>query len=177
MHDRAGGSRREQERRPRWELGEQLAALAVARRRNTSEQECVGVGMRAQEHAGAGDKHWCEVRGMSGARDWWRAMRARGSWSASAGAQRLPSTETSPPPSQVLVETSLSGHPSPRQVAQQDHRESLSLSLPLDLAAGDHRRRNTAAPPLLCFGLRLKDLGLEESKIQGVMCTTIDSDE
>jgi hypothetical protein len=75
---RAGGSRREQERRPRWELGEQLAALAVARRRNTSEQECVGVGMRAQEHAGAGGKHWCEVRGMSGARDWWRAMRGVG---------------------------------------------------------------------------------------------------
>jgi hypothetical protein len=68
---RAGGSRREQERRPRRELGEQLAALVVARRRNASEQEYVG--MRAQEHAGAGGKHWCEVRGMSGARDRWRA--------------------------------------------------------------------------------------------------------
>jgi hypothetical protein len=62
-------------------------------------------------------------------------------------------------------------------VAQQDHRKPLSLPLPLDLAAGDRRRRNTAAPALLCFGPQPKDHGLEDLKTQGVFCKAIDSAE
>jgi hypothetical protein len=70
-----------------------------------------------------------------------------------------------------------SGHPSPRQVAQQDHRKPLSPSLPLDLAAGDRRRRNRTAPALLWFGPQPKDLGLEEMEDQGVFCKALDLDE
>jgi hypothetical protein len=89
----------------------------------------------------------------------------------------LPSTVAAPPPPRVLVELYHSGHPSPRHVVRQNPRELLHPSLPLDLTAGDHRRRNMAAPTLLCSGSQPKDPGLEESKVQGVMCTTVDSDE
>jgi hypothetical protein len=88
-----------------------------------------------------------------------------------------PSTVTPPPPPRVLVELHLSGHPNPRQVAQQDHRKPLSPSLPLDLAAGDRRRRNMATLSLLWFGPQPKDLGLEDLKTQGFFCKAIDSVE
>jgi hypothetical protein len=88
-----------------------------------------------------------------------------------------PSTVTFPPPPRVSVELYHSGHPSPRHEVQQNPRELLHLFLPSDLVSGDHRRRNRTAPFMLCFGSQPKDLGLEQSKIQGVICTALDSDE
>jgi hypothetical protein len=89
----------------------------------------------------------------------------------------LPSTVTSPPPPRVLVEIHLSDHPSPRREVQQNPRELLHPLLPLDLAAGDLPRRNTAVLPLLCVCLQLKDLVLEDLKVQGAICTPLDSDK
>jgi hypothetical protein len=83
-----------------------------------------------------------------------------------------------PPPSpRAQVELHHSGHPRPRQVEQLNHSKTLSLSLPLDLTAGDRRRRNTVASALLCFGSQSKDFGLEGKEIQGVFCKAIDSVE
>jgi hypothetical protein len=88
-----------------------------------------------------------------------------------------PPTVTSPPPPRVLVEIHLADHPSPRQVVQQNRRKPLSPLLPLDLAAGDLSRRNTAVLPLLCICLQLKDLVLEDLKVQGAICTPLDSNK
>jgi hypothetical protein len=81
------------------------------------------------------------------------------------------------PPPRVLVEIHLADHPSPRQVVQQNRRKPLSPLLPLDLVAGDLSRQNTAVLPLLCVYLQPKDLGLEDLKVQGAICTPLDSDK
>jgi hypothetical protein len=62
-------------------------------------------------------------------------------------------------------------------VVQQNRRKPLSPLLPLDLAAGDRRRRNTAALFLLYFDPQPKDPVLEDLKTQGVLCKPLDSDE
>jgi hypothetical protein len=57
---------------------------------------------------------------------------------------------TPPPSPRAQVELHCSGRPRPRHVAQHDRSKPLTRFLPLDLAAGDHRRRNTAVTALLC---------------------------
>jgi hypothetical protein len=88
-----------------------------------------------------------------------------------------PSMVTPPPPPRVLIEIYHSGHPSPRHVVQQNPRELLHSFLPSDLAAGDRRCWNRIALALLCFGSELRDRGLEDLKVQGAICTPVDSDE
>ena len=56
-------------------------------------------------------------------------------------------------------------------------RGPLYLPGPLPLAAGDTRRRDPALPPLFPFPNRAKDLGVEETKPQGVICIAQDSFE
>jgi hypothetical protein len=89
----------------------------------------------------------------------------------------LPSTVTSPPPPRALIGISSSEHHDPRQEVHPNRREFLSLLLPSDLAAGDLSRRYTAVLPLLCVCLQLRDLVLEDLKVQGAICTALDSDE
>jgi hypothetical protein len=84
---------------------------------------------------------------------------------------------TPPPPPRVLVELHHSGHPNPRHVVAQNPRELLRPFLPLDLAAGDHRRRSTAAILLLYFGFQSRDVGLEGIEVQGVFYKALDSEK
>jgi hypothetical protein len=89
----------------------------------------------------------------------------------------LPLTVTSPPPPRALVGISSSDHHDLRQEVHPNRREFLSLLLRSDLAAGDLSRRNTAILSLLCVYLQLRDTVLEDLKIQGAICTALDSDE
>jgi hypothetical protein len=82
---------------------------------------------------------------------------------------------TPPPSSRVSVELYSSDHLSPRHVVHKNPRELLFLFLPLDLTAGDRRRRNTAALCPALFGSQPRGLGLEDLETQGVSCKAIDS--
>jgi hypothetical protein len=61
-------------RRGCWRGNWSDGAAGAERARGRRGARCAGgVGMRAQEYAGAGGRHWCEARGVSGAWDRWRA--------------------------------------------------------------------------------------------------------
>jgi hypothetical protein len=84
---------------------------------------------------------------------------------------------STPPPATLSPSHHRYSSPRPDSGHPQVHTYVVMLSHPSTLTAGDHRRRNKPVKFRVPSLTKAEDHGLEDTKVQGVICKTLDSEE